>query len=270
MNLTSARLGLLSGGLAVALSTMVGSPAHAAIILSTPTYTENFDGSQLSSTAATGAWTGTTKAPVPGLSGWDATRASGSGTSMNYTISDGAVASGAVYSLGASNSTERALGTIASGTNIANFGVEITNNLAAPITSVNISYTGEFWRSSTSTQNVLTFGYIVGPAGSATYLLDPATPFAALNLIGPAPVASNGPLDGNLAANQVAVSGSIPVNIPVGQSLYLRWQDANDVGNDAALAIDGFRLSAVAVPEPATLALAGFGLLASVVAVRRK
>lgn len=269
MKLNSVRLTLLGGGLLAAIYSVIGAPAGAAIILSTPAYSENFDQPQLSATAVTGQWTGTTKAAVPGLSGWEGTRASGSGSSMNYVISDGTGNSGAIYSLGTTNSAERALGVVASGTNIANFGVELTNNLSTAITSVNISYTGEFWRSSTTTQNVLTFGYIVGPAGSATYLLDPATTFATLDLVGPTPVAANGALDGNLPANQVAVGGALTVNVPVGQSLYLRWQDANDAGNDAALAIDNFKLDAVTIPEPATLGLGGIALI-GVVATRRR
>jgi hypothetical protein len=269
MKLNLVRLTLSGSALCAAICAAIGAPAEAAIILSTNSYSENFDQPQLSATAVTGQWTGTTKAAVPGLSGWEATRASGTGTSMNYVLSDGSANSGAVYSLGTTNSTERALGVIASGSNVANFGVELTNNLSAAISSVNISFTGEFWRSSTTTQNVLTFGYIVGPAGSATYLLDPATTFASLDVIGPLPVAANGALDGNLPANQVAVGGTLNVSVPVGQSLYLRWQDVNDIGNDAALAIDNFKLDAVTIPEPATLALGGIALIGAVASRRR-
>lgn len=57
--------------------------------------------------------------------------------------------------------------------------------------------------------------------------------------------------------------------MPVGQSLYLRWQDVNDVGNDAALGLDNFRLDAVTFPEPATLALGGIAFI-RVVAARRR
>jgi hypothetical protein len=68
-------------------------------------------------------------------------------------------------------------------------------------------------------------------------------------------------LDGNSAANQAARSFTFAgINLAVGSSLYLRWQDFNDVGNDAGLAIDNMTISATAVPEPTSaglLALAG-------------
>jgi hypothetical protein len=46
-----------------------------------------------------------------------------------------------------------------------------------------------------------------------------------------------------------------------GDVLYFRWQDANDGGNDAGLAIDNFSLTAFSsVPEPTSLALVGVAL----------
>ncbi|MCI0335330.1 MAG: PEP-CTERM sorting domain-containing protein [Planctomycetes bacterium] len=145
------------------------------------------------------------------------------------------------------------------------FGVEIVNNTGATRQTADISYIGEFWRSSTSTSgtpNTLTFGYSVGAPGSTTYLSGAASGLASLNLVGPAPVAVNGPLDGDLPANQVANSGTLTnLNWQVGQSLYLRWQDFNDQGNDAGLAVDNVR---VEIPEPTSvvgLLLAGVGLI---------
>jgi hypothetical protein len=243
--------------------------AKAAVILSSTNYSENFDEPKLSDTAVTGQWTGTTQASVPGTSGWDGVRIGGSGSAMNYSVGDGTSNSGAIYSYGSAGSTERALGALASGTNIGAVGVELQNQLAGAITQVTIDYTGEFWRSSTSTQNVLTFGYSVGAPGSTTYLASPGTAVAALNLVGPAPVASNGLLDGNLAANRASFGATFNVAIPVGQSLYLRWQDANDGGNDAGLAIDGIQVAAV-IPEPTSLVLGFLGLIGISLRVLRR
>jgi hypothetical protein len=74
-------------------------------------------------------------------------------------------------------------------------------------------------------------------------------------------------LDGNLTANQASRSatittfkGSALVWNP-GETLYFRWQDANEAGNDAGLAIDNFSLTAFSsVPEPSSMALAGIVL----------
>jgi hypothetical protein len=157
---------------------------------------------------------------------------------------------------------ERALGSLASTTGIAAFGVEIVNNTGATRQTAEISYVGEFWRSSTGARNTLTFGYSVGPSGSTNYLTGAATGLASLDLVGPAPAAFSAPLNGDLPANQSARSGTLTnLNWQVGQSLYLRWQDVNDTGNDAGLAVDNFQ---IAIPEPATAALmllAGLGFV---------
>ncbi len=242
---------------ATALVVATGSAANAAIIMSTAFYTENFDGASLGGTTA-GVWSGTTKAAVPGLSGWEGVRAGGSGSSMNFTADNGAGNSGALYSHGGTGSTERALGSVASGTNIPAFGVELTNGLNGAITAVAIDYRGEFWRSSTAVQNVLKFEYLVGAPGQANYLTAAATGVVALDLVGPTPVTTNGAIDGNV--NGANFSSSFAVNVPVGQSLYIRWTDVNDGGSDAGLAVDAFNLQAT-VPEPSTIGLALSGAI---------
>lgn len=198
--------------------------------------------------------------------GWDGAKIAGTGTTaMNLVANDGASNSGALYSYGiALLNPERALGAVASGSNTAAFGVEIVNNTGGLIDSITISATTEFWRSSTTTQNVLTFGWgqTGGGAASADYLthVGAATALAGLNVVGPAAVAVNGLLDGNLAVNQGSIAGTIVTNLPHGSSLFIRWSDLNDVGNDAGLAIDNLNIEVT--PEPTTLALLGLGAVA--------
>lgn len=253
------------------LAALGASLANAGVVLVGTSYSENFNEPKLSSTAETGRWTGTTQNSVPGTSGWDGVRIAGTGSAMNYSVNDGASNAGALYSYGNSGSTERALGSIASGTNIGAIGVEIANGNSLAIDEVTIQYIGEFWRSSTSTQNVLTFAYSVGPSGSTSYLSGAATTLAALDLVGPSPVAVNGALNGNVNPNRATFNATLSVLVPAGQSLYLRWQDTNDIGNDAGLAIDDFSLSAnLAVPEPTSMALAATGLIGLFAAVRRR
>jgi autotransporter-associated beta strand protein len=216
---------------------------HAAVILTTAApYTEGFSGDL--GAASPGYWTTTNaQKPIPGTSGWDGVRLGGTGASMNFNVDDGGSTAGALFSYGMVGSSDRALGSIASGTNIGAFGVELVNNSGSTIDSVDLNYLGEFWRSSTSTQNVLTFFYQVGASGSPTYLSDSNDiPLPALNLTGPAPVAANGALDGT--TNNAMFSSSISnLNWANGTSLYLAWRDNNDTGNDAGLAVDNFSLT---------------------------
>lgn len=235
------------------------------IITASNTSTENFDGivpstGLFSSTAGVqNAVTGTT---------FDGVKLAGTGTSnMNLVASDGTANSGALYSHGATAGADRALGSIASGTNIPGMGVEIRNGSLAAWTSLTISFTQENWRSSTSTQNVIAASYALSTTSGVTasnYLSVSSgfTAVTALNLDGPAPVASNGPLNGNDSSNQAARSTTLTFSAPVGvgQSVFVRWQDVNDVGNDAGLAIDNFTATAAPVPEPFTMALAAAGL----------
>src|SRR5262249_11986786 len=157
-----------------------------------------------------------------------------------------ATPSGGIYSFGATGDVDRALGALASASNSAGFGVELVNNTTTTFTDVQIAYIGEYWRSSTSQQNTLNFGDFLGASGSTNYLSTSTGvgEAASLNLVGPAPVTTNGALNGNDPANQSIVNGTISNLIwAPGTSLYIRWQDNDNTGNDAGLGVDNFTLT---------------------------
>jgi len=194
----------------------------------------------------------------PALDGWYAAKISGSGTSATGIVAnDGSANSGAVYNYGSTNiagdvNLDRSLGALASGSTVVGFGALIKNDTTNTLTGLSITLTAKFWRSSTSVQNVLTFGYGVvdGTDATATNFITASngvTPLAGLNIVGPSPVSSNGALDGNDPANQRSLTSiGVPVTLAPGQSAFIRWQDANDAGNDAGLAIDDFIITALA------------------------
>jgi hypothetical protein len=273
---STALRGLLAG---LALSALLAHTASASFVY----YSQNFDDKIATTTTVSAYFSATAgvQSPIPpggsGSSGWVGAKIAGSGTgNMNFNVDNGNNNQGALYSYGstASGSTtpdlERALGSLASGTNTGAFGVEIVNTTNLTFPRATIMYTGEYWRSSTSSAvppapNKLDFAYSIGAPGSTTFLTGPATDFDALDLVGPPPVALNGPLDGDLPANQVPMMATITgISWAPGQSLYVRFQDFNDLGNDAGLAVDDFK---VIIPEPssallallASLACAGFG-----------
>lgn len=237
---------------ALLLASMFAPLGHSQISF-TGNYSQNFDGLIISGNVTNAFANSTlTQYAVPSTNnsttGWSGARIVLSGLAATNLLADfGNGTSGAIYSYGSNATTERALGVVASGSNAFAVGAEFANTSNATITTLTITYTGEFWRSSTSVQNVLTFGYGFsgGTATTSNYLSDTSlNALSGLNLVGPAPVASNGALNGNAAGNQTVFTSTINgLEWASGTSLYIRWSDVNDAGNDAGLAIDNFSMT---------------------------
>lgn len=166
--------------------------------------------------------------------GWYSSRAeiiAGSGSSTT----------GALYSYGATGDTERAIGSLnSSSTETIGYGVLFWNNSGSAITIDSIAYTGEQWRNGdNTTSHVLTLSYqrdinpITTPASTSGWTDLPAGSFT-----GPVATSSSGALDGNLPANQSAISINPDIAVAPGEYIMIRWQDLNDPGSDHGLAID--------------------------------
>src|SRR6185295_6537758 len=110
--------------------------------LGTP-YTQNFDTLATSGTA--NAWTDDSTIP-----GWFAQFSLQPSNPTTYRADTGSGNAGAIYSFGVAGVnplTERAFGSIASGTpGDIYYAVKLVNNTGSTITSLSISYTGEQWR----------------------------------------------------------------------------------------------------------------------------
>ncbi|MBF9222030.1 fibronectin type III domain-containing protein [Hymenobacter ruricola] len=165
----------------------------------------------------------------------------------NYRADDGGSATGDTFSYGTGTTTDRALGTLASGSLQSTIGAAYTNNTGVPITSLLINYTGELWRLAVLSGRLdrLDFSY---STGGGTFTTATYTPFSALNFSTPATAdltAAVGARNGNAAANQTAVTGTISgLNIAPGATFFIRWVDPDITGNDDGLAIDNFSLTA--------------------------
>ena len=205
--------------------------AQVAIDTVTP-YTQNFDSFGTNNTA----WTDNVK-----LLGWYLIRESG--TVAFLTESDGGSGGIATYNYGTVADPDRALGSIADAADAAFYGLRFTNSTFLTITNIVINYTGEQWRVGNLNDMIpdkLQFFFRVG---GTDFLAD-------INNVGwtAAPTLDfNSPqnpgggiqiLDGNNPTNQVAVAGSIPVNLAPGQEIWLRWFDEDDQNGDHGLAID--------------------------------
>lgn len=206
-----------------------------AINLNSP-YSQNFD--SLANSGTNIPWNDDST-----ISGWYSNRTS-------YTAGTGSSNTGSLYSFGSTGSTERALGSVASGsTNTIYYGARFVNNTSNTITGLNISYTGEQWRNGGNTSpQTLDFQYQIGATSlTSGNWLD----FNALDFTSPVATATAGALDGNAAANRTTLSSTLGgLNVTPGQEIWLRWQDPNDAGNDHGLGVDDFSISTVDAPPP--------------------
>jgi len=201
---------------------------------------------------------GTTGLGGTAMNGWYFARAGGTATDTAFRVGPGDAEGGATYSFGANGNSDRALGALASGTQIPTFGLLLENATAGTLTEFSVSFTGQQWRRGDGGANALRFRYLV----DGTSILDPENTFTqveSLAFVSPVTTGTRIPLDGYLAENQVPLSGTITgLSWLPGQSLVLRWTDTNNSGFDDGLAIDNFTF--VAVPEPTSLAIAAVGL----------
>lgn len=225
----------------------------AQVPISVGRYVQTCDGLAASGTA--NPWTDNLTLP-----GWFATR-SLQGPVTTYRASAGTDTTGALYSFGSAGSSERALGSIASGTpgNLA-YALYFTNDTDVPQSGVTVSYTGEQWRNGGNTSHQqLYFDYQVSGTMPALDALvggegTPWVPFPALDFVSPTVGATAAALNGNDPTNRVVFTNVVlsGVTVPPGHILVLRWLDINDAGNDHGLAIDDLTVvfPGVIPPEP--------------------
>ncbi len=224
------------------------SNAWAQVNLQQSPYTENFDGM-------------TTSYPT----GWNGLRLSGSGTAgavLTPIETDGNANSGAVYSVG--TTTERALGTLASGSTVPVFGASFMNNTGGMLNQISVSAVAEQWKtgkSATDNESII-FEYSL----DATSLDDPDATWTAeaglnLNEILTS-MTDNIAVDGNAEANRIPFSAQLSsLNWAEGTTLWIRWKDTNDDSNDGMYAVDDVKIefesnsTAPAIFAPSTLNL---------------
>ncbi|MBS1584463.1 MAG: T9SS type A sorting domain-containing protein [Bacteroidetes bacterium] len=176
--------------------------------------------------------------------GW-AIKEVGTSASANNMYRSGAGTSNAgdVYSFGDSASTERALGSVASGTNAPSFGAMFMNTSTDTIGKFVISHKVEQWRAGdTLSKSDTTYFYYsttadsVGDTVAANW-----TEVPSLMLHSPTPVStspSGNALNGNASGNNYNAMDSVTVTVLPGQHLIIKWVDKNCTGSDDGLAID--------------------------------
>lgn len=174
---------------------------------------------------------------------------SGTNANSEYRAGDGTSNSGDTYSFGSGTSTDRALGSLLSSSLAPRFGAQLRNDSGQALSEIAVAYNGEQWRLGTAGRtDSLKFEY----SANATSLADAAATWVAvgaLDLVAPVTAGTAGALDGNAAANRVAISASISgLNLANNGTLWVRWTDINATSNDDGLAIDNISFAMAGDP----------------------
>ncbi len=198
-------------------------------------YTQDFD---------TLANSGTTNT-LP-INGWYLNETGTAATNNGqYQGGTGSGNGGDVYSYGTTATTERAYGTLFSGTLTPVIGAQFTNNTGSTVTSLDVSYTGEMWRAGVTNRNAadrLDFQLSTNATSLATGTW---VDYNNLDYNSSNINATAGALNGNALGNNTALSFSITgLSIPNGASIWIRWTDFDIApGADDGLGVDNFSLT---------------------------
>jgi uncharacterized protein len=244
----------LATGLAL-LFAFFAAPAHAQVSLNTigVNYNQNFDSlAQVTSSTLPAGW---------------ALFEAGANANTTYAAGTGSSNTGDTWSYGVAGTNavgDRAFGALASGNLQSTIGASFTNNTGATITGLDIAFAGEQWRRGGRTApnpvtDTLDFAY----STNATALNNGTwTDVNTLDIVSPQTGTTAATLDGNAAANRVALMQTIgSLSIPNGATFWIRWVDTNIGGNDDGLAVDDFNITPQGAPPAPILNIGDFSAL---------
>jgi hypothetical protein len=241
-------------------ATVLSSQAAVSLTSAGSPYTQNFD--SLAATGTAIAWANGSTLP-----GWSLFRQPSPGTAITaYSAGTGTSNTGNIYSFGSTNSTERALGGVGSGSFTGWIAVNFINDSSSAFNGFNVTWNGEQWRNGGNTNaQTMSFEYGFGPSFDAvSSWTSPGGNFDFSSVVNTTTAAA---VDGNNAGRVSGLGGSVSnLTWNNGESLWLRWTETNDAGNDHGLAIDDFSFKATAPSQVSdggtTLSLLGVTLAA--------
>ncbi|HEY0953455.1 MAG TPA: PEP-CTERM sorting domain-containing protein [Roseateles sp.] len=247
---------------------MAAVSAHATVSVTSTavTYTQSFDG--LASAGSGIAWANDST-----LNGWSLFAAAPVSTYNTGTGSNGSIAG--FFSFGAAGDTDRALGSVVTnnfagtaGSSYVYTALALTNNTGGALTGFTLRYDGEQYRNN---GNTAVQGLVLQYGFGATYAAVGAwtTAGASFNFDSPVVGGSAAIVDGNGAGKVADLGGTVTTSWAADSTLWIRWQDLNNSGNDHLLAIDNVRVTAVPEPSTYALLLAGLGAVGFIARRRR-
>jgi regulation of enolase protein 1 (concanavalin A-like superfamily) len=202
------------------------------------TYLQTFDALPSSGSGIT--WTDNSTLP-----GWYTFRTTPNLPAVSCKPDNGSNAgSGVVYSYGDTGSSDRAMGMLPGSTpGDVMWGACFVNNTGKTLTSFVATYSGEQWRSDSTTARTMSFAYKIGTSSNLNDNTIPWIPWAPLNFTSPV-TSGVGALEGNAAANRSAGISSIITGISwaPGTDLWVRFY-CPAVASNQGLATDSFTFS---------------------------
>ena len=195
---------------------------------------------------------------ISALAGWYGSSVS----AAQFGATDGDQTTGGQISFGLPNSSNRALGLLAtSSTKGTAFGVRFINGTSITLTRMNLQFTGEVWRQS-NVPKTLQFYYFVDPTGTAPFPAGATAFIPALNVSLPTVAADSGgvAVDGTSPLNQtnLSVLNQTITNWPPGAALWLVWEMADSTGKAQGLGIDDLNFSAsIPLSVPVNIQISG-------------
>ena len=193
------------------------------------------------------------------LVGWYGLADPGASVGTRFGATDGDQTTGGIISFGLPNSSNRAVGLLAtSTTGYTAFGAKFINQTADILRYISVEFTGEVWRQS-NLPKTLTCYYFIEPTATAPFSTAVTAYLPALNVNFPIVSADTGgvAVDGTAAINQTNLSvlnQAIP-NWPPGAALWLVWEMTDPAGKSQGLGIDNLSFTASNQPLTAPVLL---------------
>ncbi len=183
---------------------------------------------------------------LPSLAGWYGSSA----LLSRFGATDGDQTTGGQISFGPPNSSNRALGLLATSTTGSTaIGAKFINNTGTTLNSITLQVTGEIWRQSNLPKTLQCY-YWIDPTATAPMPSQATGYLPALNVAFPTVSADVGgaPVDGTAATNQtyLAVTNQAITNWANGTALWIVWEMADSTGKSQGLAIDNLSFSSTA------------------------
>ncbi|NOT48129.1 MAG: carboxypeptidase regulatory-like domain-containing protein [Acidobacteria bacterium] len=212
-------------------------------------YTQDFDA------LGTGNFSLTDNTSIAGVYAF---RASGNAIPNVFAASTGSTGTGEFKNYGSAGNLERCFGALASGsTNTMFYGVRFQNDSGVSISSLEITYTGEQWRTASGTPQVITFAFSQSAGDITDLTTGTYTNVPALDFTSPVNTTPASGIDGNNPANRQTLTASFLVSIPAGGEVMIRWADVDDTGTDHGAGIDDLRVVARSGTTAANSSMSG-------------